>query len=247
MRKLESSERFGWKAGTLTHSGSENALFLTRKYSENKAKDFRFDAKKEEKWFFQNAALYVLLFIRSFYHSYPTGPFTILEPQDEESGKFYVGQKRSATNSEAINLWKCQSGSENNYFCTNGVFPDFVDRFPWTILQTPTDPFAILEPQNMSIDNSDEHEIPWGSKIEKGTVGTYCVLRSRELGFYGNLVSRIFSPLLQVFQPSELKASQVNLTSPPPLTLLLTVVERKIIFISHRAVHTISYSTPSQF
>ena len=40
--------------------------------------------KKEEKKLF------------SGHNSYPTGPFTILEPQHQETGKLYVVQKRRA-------------------------------------------------------------------------------------------------------------------------------------------------------
>ena len=34
----------------------------------------------------------------------PTGPFTILEPQDQEIAEFYVVQKRRATYFDATNL-----------------------------------------------------------------------------------------------------------------------------------------------
>ena len=35
------------------------------------------------------------------YYSVPTNPFTILEPQDQEIGEFYVVQKLLATDLEA--------------------------------------------------------------------------------------------------------------------------------------------------
>ena len=41
----------------------------------------------------------------------PTNPFTMLEPQDQEIGEFYVLQERRATDFEASKLWKGSSGS----------------------------------------------------------------------------------------------------------------------------------------
>ena len=40
----------------------------------------------------------------------PTGPFTILELQDQGIGQFYVVQKRHATDFEAPKCWKDQPG-----------------------------------------------------------------------------------------------------------------------------------------
>ena len=34
----------------------------------------------------------------------PTGPFTILQPQDQENSEFYEVQKRRATDFEALKL-----------------------------------------------------------------------------------------------------------------------------------------------
>ena len=42
----------------------------------------------------------------SFLLYFPTSPFTILEPQDQEIGEFYVIQERRATDFEASKLWK---------------------------------------------------------------------------------------------------------------------------------------------
>ena len=41
---------------------------------------------------------------------FPTDPFTILEPCDQEISSFYVDQKRRATDFEAPKLWKGRSG-----------------------------------------------------------------------------------------------------------------------------------------
>ena len=41
----------------------------------------------------------------------PTGPFTILKPEDQERGEFYVVKERRATDLEAPELWKGRSGS----------------------------------------------------------------------------------------------------------------------------------------
>ena len=40
----------------------------------------------------------------------PTNLFTILEPRDQEIGKFYVVQERRETDFEAPKLWKGSSG-----------------------------------------------------------------------------------------------------------------------------------------
>ena len=42
---------------------------------------------------------------------HPTDPFTILVPQDQEIGQFYVGQERYATDFEAPKLRKGRSGN----------------------------------------------------------------------------------------------------------------------------------------
>ena len=41
----------------------------------------------------------------------PTNLFTILKPQDQEIGEFYVVQECHATDFEAPKLWKGSSGS----------------------------------------------------------------------------------------------------------------------------------------
>ena len=41
---------------------------------------------------------------------YPSGPFIFLLPQNQEIGKYYVVQKRQATDLEARKLWKGLSG-----------------------------------------------------------------------------------------------------------------------------------------
>ena len=41
---------------------------------------------------------------------YPTIPFTIEEPQDQEIDEFHVVQERCATDFEAPKLWKGSSG-----------------------------------------------------------------------------------------------------------------------------------------
>ena len=43
--------------------------------------------------------------------SHPTGPFTILEPQDLEIGDFYAVQKRHPSGTDAPKVWKGRSGS----------------------------------------------------------------------------------------------------------------------------------------
>ena len=40
----------------------------------------------------------------------PTNPFTILEPQDQEIGEFYVVQERHMTDFKAPKLWMGSSG-----------------------------------------------------------------------------------------------------------------------------------------
>ena len=42
--------------------------------------------------------------------SYPTRPFTILEPQDQEIGGICVAQERHAKDFEALKLWTIWSG-----------------------------------------------------------------------------------------------------------------------------------------
>ena len=42
---------------------------------------------------------------------YPTNPFTVLEPRDQEIDKFYLVQERRATDLEAPKLGKSSSGS----------------------------------------------------------------------------------------------------------------------------------------
>ena len=49
---------------------------------------------------------------------FPTKPFTILEPRDQEIGEFYVVQKRRATGFEAPKLWKGSSGWAHDYLRT---------------------------------------------------------------------------------------------------------------------------------
>ena len=44
-------------------------------------------------------------------HAYPTGPFTILEPQHQEIGEFCEVKERRATYFEAQKLWKGRSGT----------------------------------------------------------------------------------------------------------------------------------------
>ena len=43
--------------------------------------------------------------------SYPTGPFTIFELQDQENGKFHVLLEHRPTDFAALKLWKGQPGS----------------------------------------------------------------------------------------------------------------------------------------
>ena len=43
-------------------------------------------------------------------NNFPTVPFPILEPHDQEIGEFYVVQKRRVTDFEAPKLWKGRSG-----------------------------------------------------------------------------------------------------------------------------------------
>ena len=50
------------------------------------------------------------VFWAKFLWSYPTNPFSILEPQDQEIGEFYVVQERRATDLKAPKLWKGSSG-----------------------------------------------------------------------------------------------------------------------------------------
>ena len=47
----------------------------------------------------------------SLVYAYPTGPFTISEPQDQEVVEFYVVQKCRATDAEVPGLQKGWSGS----------------------------------------------------------------------------------------------------------------------------------------
>ena len=42
--------------------------------------------------------------------NYPTNRFTILEPNDQEIGEFYVAKKRRATDFEIPKLWECSLG-----------------------------------------------------------------------------------------------------------------------------------------
>ena len=44
---------------------------------------------------------------------YPTSPFTILEPQDQDIVEFYVVQERRATDFKAPKLWKGLSGASS--------------------------------------------------------------------------------------------------------------------------------------
>ena len=46
---------------------------------------------------------------------YPTNSFTILEPEDQEIGEFYVVQERRATDFEAPKLRKGSSGNEGSF------------------------------------------------------------------------------------------------------------------------------------
>ena len=41
---------------------------------------------------------------------FPANPFTILEPEDQGIGEFYVVQERRATDFKAPELWKSSSG-----------------------------------------------------------------------------------------------------------------------------------------
>ena len=50
----------------------------------------------------------------SIFSSHPTNPFTILEHQDQEIGKFYVVQKRLTTDFEAPILWKGSSERQDH-------------------------------------------------------------------------------------------------------------------------------------
>ena len=51
------------------------------------------------------------LLLTTIYLWYPTNPFTILEPLDQEIGEFYVVQERHATDLDAPKLWKGSSGT----------------------------------------------------------------------------------------------------------------------------------------
>ena len=44
-----------------------------------------------------------------------TYPFTILEPEDQETGEFWEGQERRATDFEAPKLWKGSVGNSGKY------------------------------------------------------------------------------------------------------------------------------------
>ena len=47
--------------------------------------------------------------------SFPTNPFPILAPRDQEIGELYVVQDRRATDFEATKLWKGSSGDFNKW------------------------------------------------------------------------------------------------------------------------------------
>ena len=55
-------------------------------------------------------------FLDNSVDSYPTGPFTISEPRNQEIGEFYVVQGRRTTYFEASKLWKGGSGSASACF-----------------------------------------------------------------------------------------------------------------------------------
>ena len=42
--------------------------------------------------------------------NFPTGPYSFVEPWDQEIGESYEGQERRATDFEAPKLWKGRSG-----------------------------------------------------------------------------------------------------------------------------------------
>ena len=80
----------------------------------------------------------------------PTRPFTILEPQDQDIGEFYVVQERRTTDFEASKLWKGSSGGKLENWTVKELL-----YFFWFGQQSntyPTDPFTILEPRNLEID-----------------------------------------------------------------------------------------------
>ena len=47
--------------------------------------------------------------------TYPTDPFSISEPQNQEIAEFYLVQERRKTDFEAPKLWKDRSGTQNIY------------------------------------------------------------------------------------------------------------------------------------
>ena len=52
-----------------------------------------------------------LLSVRNKCSAYPTNPFTIFYPRNQEIGEFKVVQERRATDFEAPKLWKGSSGT----------------------------------------------------------------------------------------------------------------------------------------
>ena len=79
---------------------------------------FRRDILLRDNVEFRNAETWVLrleifeMFDRVFH--FPTNPFTILEPRDQEIGEFYLVQERRATDFEAPKLGKGSSGRLSN-------------------------------------------------------------------------------------------------------------------------------------
>ena len=56
-----------------------------------------------------------MLYFISFYSNDPISPFTILEPRNQQIGRFNAVQERRETDFEARNLEKGRSGIQKTY------------------------------------------------------------------------------------------------------------------------------------
>ena len=94
---------------------------------------------------------------------YPTNPFTILEPHDQEIGEFYLVRELRATDFEAPKLWKGFSGrlvtvKKNVSYLSN-------DTKIWAQVKVKWAPFWLFFTPKKSVEKSENS---WGKKVRGG-------------------------------------------------------------------------------